>query len=125
MGILQLKKIENYDYFFPILESILARVKALEPQSMVFLFGSAARQEMTEKSDLDLVVIIPDTWSIKDFSEKLRKDGPLSPQWPLDLVVLNQSRYQQRKNFGGVCVSIASEGIELYPHWRWHVTRQS
>ena len=89
--------------FFPILESILARVKALESQSMVFLFWfcSSTRDDgkIRSGSGCDNSGYVVD----QGFFWKLRKDGPLSPQWPLDLVVLNQSRYQQRKISGSLC----------------------
>lgn len=72
---------------------------------------------MTAASDIDLAVIIPDHWRTKDFLDKLYLKGPIA-DWPIDLVVLRLSHYNEKKEIGGVSFDIHHEGIDLFPEWK-------
>lgn len=100
----------------PILEKIVKRISAVESNCKVFIFGSFAEHRFTAESDLDIAVIIPDSWSEKHFLQEVYQAGPLST-WPLDLVVLKKSRFEKRKDIGGVCFDIRESGIQLFPDW--------
>ncbi len=53
-------------------------VLASYPQaSAAFLGGSAASGDATEKSDLDIVVVLPDDWSSTSFVETTTYEGQL------------------------------------------------
>ncbi len=80
----------------------------------IFVFGSFARGKMTDASDLDVAVILPDSENVSAFRDRLAR--PLS-DWPLDLLVVHESRYEARKDFGGVLFEVKSDGIEIYPNW--------
>jgi len=97
------------------LKSLVKKCTDAGPVAKIFVFGSFARGEMTDASDLDVAVILPDGEDIKAFRARLER--PLC-DWPMDLVVVHQSRYDARKDFGGVLFEVKSDGIELYPTWR-------
>lgn len=118
MSLARLKPIDTRDiYFAELLRSIVSRVVRVDPDAQVLVFGSFVENRFTAASDIDLAIIIHDRWRVRDFLAELYAPGFLS-QWPLDLVVLNRSRYEARKDFGGVCVDIATVGVELYPTWK-------
>lgn len=84
----------------PINDALIARIRdriveACHPQA-VYLFGSAARGELREGSDLDLLVVmdLPDsqkTW------QKASELGTLFHGWlvPLDIVVQTPTQFER------------------------------
>jgi predicted nucleotidyltransferase len=88
------------------------RIK-IQPKS-IWLFGSASRYQLTQYSDLDIAVIFESDEELK----KARSGGifQLSQaiQWPVDLILITQTRFIERANIGGVCEIIKDEGICLY-----------
>lgn len=100
------------------LEAIVARLVEAEPNVRVLVFGSFALNRMTEDSDLDLAVILPDAWTPSEFERRILDGGPLS-DWPYDLIVVPRSRFERMKDVGGVCFDIDKDGIELHPNWTW------
>jgi hypothetical protein len=97
-----------------ILRGVVSRITLTGQVKRVLVFGSFVRNEMTDNSDLDLAVVLDDSVSPREFRKNL--PGSLSP-WPLDLVIVGQGRFRERKDFGGVLFDAAHDGIELYPHW--------
>ena len=117
MSLLRLKDATlNKNEFFNIFKRIISRAVLISPNITVYVFGSFAKNQFTAASDLDISIIIPDTASEKEFLIKLKENGPLS-NWPLDLVIVNRSRFEERKDYGGICFEINHSGIELYPKW--------
>lgn len=68
MSLLRLKeRSTEYPYFKQLLQSLVQRIRQIEPDSQVYIFGSFAKKKMTEESDIDLAVIVPDHWKTKSF----------------------------------------------------------
>lgn len=90
-------------------------VRVASPQRIV-LFGSAARGEMREGSDLDMMVIVPEGVDTLRMSQRLyvemaRKKIAVG----VDLVVTTPSRFDERKDsLGSVFREVARDGRELY-----------
>lgn len=105
-------------------KKIIDRVKGVEPLARVLVFGSFAERRFTAESDLDIAVILPDTWSEKEFLDNLYLAGSLS-DWPLDIIAIKQQKYNAKKNIGGICFDINLSGIELYPKWTLNDTIES
>lgn len=117
MSLERLKTINTSDQEWKTrLMNLVDRISSLVPQSQIFVFGSFVRDQFTSGSDIDLAVILPDSWKVKDFLDQLYLMGTLS-NWPIDLVVFRSTEFNQKKEIGGVCFDIAEDGIELYPKW--------
>lgn len=118
MSLLRLNKLSTSDpYWENLLHKILERIVDLEPRARVYIFGSFVEGRFTAESDLDLAVIVPDTWSTKIFLQKIYEAGRLST-WPLDLLVFKEVYFNEKSLIGGVCFDVKESGVELYPNWR-------
>jgi len=79
----------------------------------VILFGSYARGQVTDDSDVDLLVIISFEGRNVDKSVEIRMK--LRPQFPVDLLVRTPEKVQQRIEMGdGFIREIVEEGKVLY-----------
>ncbi len=79
----------------------------------VTLFGSAARGELTDGSDVDLALLFSDNVSISQARKALYSKGPLI-SWPVDLIYFTIEDFEQRKETSGLCHLIAQEGKILW-----------
>ena len=68
----------------------------------VIVFGSAARGEMTERSDLDIALIYPDEASLKAGRASIYARPPIGG-WPVDLLFYTQEDFDSRRARGGSC----------------------
>lgn len=79
----------------------------------IILFGSYARGEVTEDSDVDLLVIGPFEGRSVDKSVEIRMK--LRPKFPLDLLVRTPEKVRQRIEMGDCFMKeILEEGKVLY-----------
>lgn len=79
----------------------------------IYVFGSAARGEFTDQSDIDIMVIMASNEEIKKAREKLKKHYPLS-KYPVDLVWMLDEQFSKKKNIGGLCMIVNEEGRKIY-----------
>jgi len=76
------------------IEKAVKLVAAAAPGSTVILFGSYARGDARESSDLDLLVLEPEIESRRD--EEVRLRDALRPlRIPVDVVVASKKTYQK------------------------------
>ncbi len=97
----------------PVIGEELAAILASCDPINVFLFGSAARDDMTEDSDLDLLVVVADSANLKEIKKKYycrRK----SHMWPVDILFMKQSAFQAKSGIGGVAMLCIQEGVLLF-----------
>jgi predicted nucleotidyltransferase len=80
----------------------------------VILFGSLARNEMTAASDIDLAIIVDQPSRVKSTKETVRQCKRSNLTWPADLFICDREWYEKRKDFGGICMAIASQGKILF-----------
>ena len=86
---------------------------ACSPECII-LFGSAARGEMTEASDIDLIIIFSDVADQKCAREQLWKARP-ADDWPADIIFHTTNSFRDSCNKGGGASWLASrEGIVLF-----------
>jgi predicted nucleotidyltransferase len=92
-----------------------ARIAAAYPQVLrIIMFGSFARGDYGNRSDLDLLIILKE--SEKSMRELLAELLRFSPAYPTDMVPLTQSEVESRLARGDPFLSRAIvEGIILYP----------
>ena len=82
----------------------------------IVLFGSAARGELRDGSDLDMMVVVPEGTDTLRMSQQLYVE--MSRQGVaigVDLVVTTPTRLERRKDsLGSVYREVARDGRELY-----------
>lgn len=88
---------------------ILARCR---PWRLV-LFGSGAREELSEASDLDLALVFL-TQAELDAARTALCSGPRPVDWPLDLLFALAPEAEEKARRGGVWQLIREEGRVLF-----------
>ena len=117
MSVRRLEKINTHGVeWTSLLKDLLQKLNSAGPICKVYIFGSFAAGTMSQASDLDIAVILPNNSNPEEFKRKLPR--PLC-SWPLDLLIVNNARFEERKNFGGVLMEVFHHGVELYPNWVW------
>lgn len=95
-----------------MLDELVRRLCArLHPQRVV-LFGSQARGDATDASDLDLLVVVPNP---PGRQEAWRLARQLAPDLPLQLVFLSPEEWEETRDVvGGIAYPAHHEGQVLY-----------
>lgn len=80
----------------------------------IILFGSASRNEMTDGSDVDLIVIYPNGENLRDIQLNLAKNRD-KDDWPHDLILKTVAEFDLSvSKGGGACWLASREGRILY-----------
>ena len=80
----------------------------------IILFGSFARGEQTEHSDLDLLIIVESVGDIIEETARLRKSLDCLDM-AIDIALTSEERYRSRKNsFGHLYFTAEKDGKVLY-----------
>ena len=90
---------------------IFEQLKKTNPQAII-LFGSAAKDEMSEDSDLDILVIKE---SKKPFLDRMREiRGHIRTHTPIDLIVLTPNEAKEMPKKSTFFRQIIEEGKLIY-----------
>ena len=93
---------------------LVERIVSVARPLKVILFGSAARGEMKDDSDLDVLVVVPEGTPCRQVAQRLHMNLFGIP-FGVDLMVTTPSILEKhRKNIGLVYHAILKEGKELY-----------
>lgn len=97
-----------------VLDELVRRIVEAVHPTRIILFGSAARGEMHEHSDMDVLVVVPDGVSQKDGWNRafsgLRRFG-----FATDLVLVNEGVLARYANCPGLVYEQAlKDGKEIY-----------
>ena len=97
-----------------LLDEVVRRVLMVARPERIILFGSAATGEMTEDSDLDLLVVEPEPADTRDRSVRIRRAlGDV--RYPVDVIVMSSARFEETKNLiGGIAYPARQYGRVLY-----------
>jgi len=93
---------------------IVRRVLTVSKPDRIILFGSAAGEQMTSDSDIDLLVVEPSP------SDALREsvvigDALRGLGFPFDVIVIGAERFEETKEiFGGIAYPAHNYGKVLY-----------
>ena len=89
-------------------------VQGLHPDR-IYLFGSQARGQAGERSDIDLLVVIPDSDLPRHRREALSYDLLWGLTTPVDVIVLTRSEFQQASHVKtSLASTVQAEGRVLY-----------
>ena len=96
-------------------DSIKESILKFVPAKYIYLFGSYAYGEPTEKSDIDVYIVTPD--SVKNFSEiygKIIVDLGDKKIFFIDLLLCRESIFNKRKNENILEKTICQKGKVIY-----------
>lgn len=83
--------------------SVLPALKAM------ILFGSASADQMTEASDLDVVMVFADT-NAAQYASKTVHSLRREALWPMDILCVDLETYREKRDVGGVYFVAHREG---------------
>jgi predicted nucleotidyltransferase len=97
-----------------LLDEVVRRVLTVARPERIILFGSAATGQMTEDSDLDLLVVESEPANTRDRSVRIRRAlGDV--RYPVDVIVMSSARFEETKNLiGGIAYPARKYGRVLY-----------
>jgi predicted nucleotidyltransferase len=96
-----------------IKESVLKNVQA----KYIYLFGSYAYGDPTEKSDIDIYIVIPDnSINISEIYGKIMVDLSVKKIFFVDLLLNRESVFNIRKNKNILEKTICQKGKILYEY---------
>ncbi len=97
-----------------IINSKMNWIMSFSKPLKVILFGSASTGEMTEYSDIDIILIFPNDSDVKKIGLELEKNRP-KDDWPHDLIFQTQESFEYSiSKGGGACWLASQEGILLF-----------
>jgi len=97
-----------------VIERLLQEIVRIAKPLKVILFGSAARGEMTEDSDIDVLVVIPEGVHRRRTAQKLYREI-VGLGVPFEVVVATTKDLEEHgKNPGLIYKSVLQEGKEIY-----------
>lgn len=96
-----------------IIETKISWIREVSDPLQIWVFGSAAREQMTDASDVDIALIFAD----EDELQKARKrihPRPRPDAWPQDLAFFTLQDFESRRTVGGLPKSIVEDGRIVY-----------
>lgn len=97
-----------------VLSEIVRRVLTVARPDKIILFGSAATGQMTEDSDIDLLIVGPAPENRHEASIQIR-DAIGNIQLPVDVILIATERFESTKNIiGGIAYPAHRYGRVLY-----------
>lgn len=97
----------------PLLNRVVKHISDSSNVSKIILFGSLARDEFTDGSDIDLALIFPDDESLRA-AKKILLGTKSVVDWALDYLFYSKDQFDRRKVIGGAAFIIAGEGKTIY-----------
>jgi predicted nucleotidyltransferase len=97
-----------------LLNEVVRRVLTVARPDRIILFGSAVTGQMTEDSDIDLLVVEPQPADTRDRSVRIRRAlGDV--EYPVDVIVMSSERFEETKDIiGGIAYPAQKYGRVLY-----------
>ena len=98
-----------------ILEEVIDRlVRGLKPDR-IYLFGSQARGQADERSDIDLLLVVPDSDLPRHRREALSYDMLWGLAIPVDVIVLTRDEFERGSRVRtSLASTVQAEGELLY-----------
>jgi predicted nucleotidyltransferase len=76
-----------------------------------YVFGSASKGEMTNASDVDLLLVYPSAEEVQNARRQIFQKRP-KDDWPHDLIFVTKEEFCRKRNkVGSICHEVSSHGI--------------
>ncbi len=97
-----------------LLNEVVRRVLTVARPDRIILFGSAATGQMTKDSDLDLLIVEPETPNTHERRVAIRRAvGDVG--YPVDVILMRTERFERTKRFiGGIAYPANKYGRVIY-----------
>lgn len=96
-----------------LIAGVVGKISGVIHPVAILLFGSAARKELTDQSDIDLLIVMPDASSLNPARKQVaRIRGQFGV--PVDLVWMSADEFHRRAAIGGVAQVASEEGVLVY-----------
>ncbi len=95
-----------------LLIKLIDAINSRDIKANIILFGSAARNEMTAFSDIDLIFVVATIDDIKPTRKALSKLS-IQIDWPIDLLIIDKNNFEIKSAIGGVYFDAVHEGRNL------------
>ena len=96
-----------------LINAELERIISLTGPMQVFLFGSASRNQMTDASDLDFLIVLPTNANFREVKRRYHTSKH-ARTIPVDAIFVTQDQFQARSLIGGICMICLDEGKLVY-----------
>jgi uncharacterized protein len=97
-----------------VIREIVQRLLGVSQPQRIILFGSASTGQMTRDSDVDLLVVAPDSLNTIDERVKLLR-ALRGLGFPFDVFIIGPERFEETKNvFGGIAYPAHKYGRVIY-----------
>ena len=106
------KKIPYEDVRLEIEDVVRIVAKTIKPNAL-YLFGSAARNEFSDQSDIDLLIITEFAGDIKGNRLAIAKIRPFS-KYPVDIIWMCRDDFNRKAEIGGIAQIVKEEGRLMY-----------
>ena len=93
-------------------ERVADAIEQFSPNAII-LFGSAARDEATDQSDIDILVICDSDDDLTRARKGVRKVLPKTVL-PIDLIWMTVGEFERKKDLGGIAFIASREGKVLF-----------
>ena len=96
------------------IEEIVLRILSVAKPDRIILFGSAATGPMTPDSDIDLLIVEPDTSNQRDEYVRIMK-ALWGIRYPVDVLFITTQWFEQSKDVtGGIAYPANKYGKVIY-----------
>lgn len=99
------------------LQVLITDLVRINSDVQILVFGSVARHEATEFSDIDLAIIVSDETDKKEFRKLFYKNRSAF-KTPTDFIFRNRSEYNKKIQTNPIDQEIKNTGVEIYPQWK-------
>ena len=97
-----------------LVDEIVKRIISVAEPRRIILFGSAAAGQMTEDSDIDLLVLESAPVDTRQESVRIRQ-ATRQLGYPFDIIVMAVERFEESKNvIGGIAYPANKYGKVIY-----------
>lgn len=97
-----------------LVQTLIREITPMDGLQEALLFGSAARAEMSEASDIDVVLIFDSEELAKSSSKLVHLKRKKSLEWPTDIICVHRATFEERSRLGGVFMIAREDGKVVY-----------
>lgn len=93
---------------------VVEKLSGFAPVEAAYLFGSSAKGKNTTDSDLDIVVVIPDSQSLETYIKIVGRShfSPVAVDW----IFKTRSEFDRQLVEGGISRLAQLDGVKVYPY---------